>query len=206
MTDTLRRHFLENPVWVCAALAIAELILIMLWRRLIIKRWPVLVICPLLIVVVLGVSIFVQTEREKLEELTEQVVALAEQNDVPAISNFVDEDYNYGGMNKSRWFDLSMAFSEIYRFESLSIKDLQITVSSDTDTEAEALLRVLVNMDPEAQGVFLHRMFYYTGKLYWTKDDKGQWKITAMVPLKYNDQDLSEKSLLGWLVLLITGE
>jgi len=200
MRELLVRNFAENPVWVYVVLAAAEAVLVLLWRRGVVKRTILLAVCPVLAIAVVAVSTLIVTDRERIEKLTEEVVSHAERLDIPAISDYVDDDYNYGGMNKKLWYALSTAFAKIYRFKSISIKELEVTFPAPG--QADVLLRVFVHMDPEAQGLFPSSYFYYTSKLAWTRNAQGQWKITAMIPLRYNYQDLTARSLLEWLRLI----
>jgi hypothetical protein len=83
--------FLEDPTYVYAALAMAWVVLAIVWRRNPTRRTAaILVAPPLLAVVVLLVSHFVVTDREAIENSIHRIAEMVDAGDIEPIGDFLD--------------------------------------------------------------------------------------------------------------------
>ncbi len=168
--DTLKRCFLEEPVYIYTALVVLELILFSLWfsTRSKMRKW--LLLAPVLVgVLVFTLDWMVVTDREEIEGILTDIATSIHNGNVEQHQRVVADNYRGFWKTKPALLRAAKNESRTERIESVSVSFKSVKV---TGRRAEMKLKTNVRLET-GQIVPLR------WTIYWGKSDGG-WQITEI--------------------------
>ena len=165
--DTLRRCFLENPIWIYTALVALELILFSMWFSTRSKKRKQLLLIPLLLgAVVFAMDWIVVTDREEIKTILSNITTSFRNGHVEENQHVIAE--NYHGFLKTKTALLRAVVEEAkkQRVESIAVKFQSVKV---TGRRAEMKIKTNVRLDTG-------QIIPMRWTIYWGKSPEG-WKI-----------------------------
>ena len=165
--DMLKRCFLENLIWVYAALVALELILFSMWfsTRSPKRKWA------LLLPILLGAMVFaldwvVVTDREEIESTLSNITTSFHNGHVEKNQHFIAENYHGYLKTKTALVNAAVREAKKGRVESISLKFQSVKV---TGRRAEMKIKTNILLDT---GQIIPLLW----TIYWGKSSEG-WKI-----------------------------
>ena len=173
--DTLKHCFLENPIWVYAALVALELILFSMWFSTRSKKRKQLLLLPILLgAVVFALDWIVVTDREEIESALSSITTSFRNGNVEENQHVIAENYHGFLKTKTALVKAAVGEKKKGRVESIAVKFRSVKV---TGRKAEMKIKTNVRLDT---GQIIPLLW----TIYWGKSDSG-WKITEISAPKF---------------------
>lgn len=181
--ETLKRTFFEDPFYVYVTLAVAELILAILWHQRRDRRLALALLGPLLLAGgVFTLERLVVTDREQIIANADQVVALIGSGRLPEVAPYLTDDFT--GYFKDRATALAAGQAAIKTFGISHVEITQAKVEFEGGMGVmNATTRIECSTDLGSGKVPLSWV------IYWTKRS-GRWQIAEVMEPKSSWGDL----------------
>ena len=170
----MKTLFFEDPFWLYALLVMAEVVLLLIWRRQRTRRSGLrLLVPPGLAVLIFGVATLVVTDRERITAAVHEIAKDVAAGQTTALEKYLDDDFHmtlYGrSFGKAKTIARANKTMRTSRINKVTIKRLQIEVTGDT-----AAMRMITAVRVEGGGFRGGVPLVWT--LRWIKRGK-QWRI-----------------------------
>jgi hypothetical protein len=133
--ESLGRLFFEDSLYVYITLAFAELVIGAIWHETRSRRWLVaLAGPPILAGIVLAVSAWVVTDREKIIEATRAIARDAEAGSLAVAETYLDDDYDGLGFSKAGVLAIGKAVLNAHRVKRVGFTRVTVEVTGASAT------------------------------------------------------------------------
>jgi ketosteroid isomerase-like protein len=170
----MKTLFFEDPFWLYALLVMAEVVLLLIWRRQRTRTSGLrLLVPPALAALIFGVATLVVTDRERITAAVHEIAKGVAAGQTTALEKYLDDDFHMtlGGpsFGKAKTLARASKVMRTSRITKVKIKRLQIEVKGDTAT-----LRMITAIRVEGGGFRGGVPLVWI--LRWIKRGK-QWRI-----------------------------
>jgi ketosteroid isomerase-like protein len=170
----MKTLFFEDPFWLYAMLVMAEVVLLLIWRRQRTRRSGLrLLVPPVLAVMIFGVATLVVTDRERITTAVHKISKDVAAGQTTALEKYLDDDFHmtlHGrSFGKAKTIARAIKVMRTSRITKVTIKRLQIDVQGDTAT-----LRMITAIRVDGGG--FQGGVPLVWNLRWIKRGK-QWRI-----------------------------
>ena len=169
--DSIRYHLLENPFYVLALLAMAELVIAGVWYSRRTRRLAVALLAP---VTLAGLAVLlaavVKTDREQIRDLSGQIAADIRAGRLDAAARVLDDAYEGWGGDKAQ--TVAMGRGLLAGFHVTDMRIIWTTLEVESG-RAQMQAQTIVSYNLPAMGEGRNALQW---RLYWIKRPGG-WRI-----------------------------
>ncbi|MBN2583669.1 MAG: hypothetical protein JXL80_11425 [Planctomycetes bacterium] len=182
----LKTLFLEQPVWLCVAAGIAELITIAVWQS---RRTRGLA-CLMAFWIVFGIGVYVvatlvDTPREKVAKTWVEIRQAIRERQAEKLLSYVAEDFTTNGQDKAAMRQLTLVAFKTNGPEDVIISDGEL-IENDSQVDATVIARY----KPAERIITKWQVTFKPGP-------DGQWRVSGLTCLQPRSMTL--RSAVGKL-------
>lgn len=159
----------ENPLPIYIAACVSEITLVILWMRTR-ERAFTLAIPPLVCALLAVLAASVETDRERIIAITEEVVEYGNRNDFNSAIKYLDADFTYRDLTRDEAIEKAQEGKERHHIQSIVLTGIKVEVEDD---RAEARVYTTMKLSQSEYGQEAYPVLW---KVTWIKRPEG-WRV-----------------------------
>ena len=184
----LQHLLFESPYELGAVFGVAAVVAL-LWARYRDSRRAIKAagVCLLLCLIVIGLTYLVQTDRERLTQLTRRLVHLTVPLDIPAMRDMFDPQATLCGPDGEDWLNLDEILGEVKGLNDerpiMKQTILRIKAQVEPNDQGKTLVRLRTHLDVQ----ITEQPFQTLWLFEWRQSDDDRWLVTKVWWLRHPD-------------------
>ncbi len=172
--ETIKANICEDPIYVFISLAVAVLVMLVLWHSNRKTLYLQLIIVPVILAgVVFAMDYYIITDREQIDQAVLAIVTDLEAGKLDAADYYLDDKFAGYKINKILLLKFAQAQLDKLQIENINLSHDTVTI---TGKQADMTVTSVLDLGGKFKGKYALKW-----QLHWVKRPQG-WRIDEVAP------------------------